>query len=389
MASTDQGRIAIVAESTFGTTPTNPTLLIKRITSSSFQYTKNYSESNELDPNALGGGYTEVSAASGGSINIELSPASHDDLFEAVVRGTRSTAIAVTAGSAAIVASTGTVTDTGSFANAEIGQWLLFTGWDKSGNNGWKKILTNADNDTITVATTGLEDETSGGAIRGSTIRSGVVERSFSVEETYTDIDIARLFKGQRVGSYSGDMTPGNPLTGTFNFQGTQVSIEDGSPFSWLGTGSRTGSNTNDVMNATSSFGGIYIDGTLSTSCFKSNSINIDVGLTPSECLGNKFPNAISYGTQTVTGTLTKLFDSATLYQAVLDHSSIGLAFGAYNTQGGIHFEAPQVKLLTDGVSLTGGKNSDVEEPIDWGAERYYDSTLAVYYKIRVDVAGS
>lgn len=390
MADTSRGRIAYVAEATFGTTPTDPTLQILRMLGSSLAYTKQTQESNELDSGAMITDLIEVGAESGGSINVEWSPDSYDALIEAALRGTRSTATVSPAGGAGIVFSTptATVTDTGVFANVEVGQWLLFRGWSNSGNNGWKKVVTNPDDDSITITDTGMVTEAAGGTgqIDGQTILNGTTERSFSLEEAFTDEEIYRLFVGQRVGSMSFDFSAGNILTGSIGFMGTQVSIEDpgtGVDPSWLGSGSRTAATTTNVMNATANVGGIYIDGSLSTACFKALSLNLDNALRSTRCIGSKFPSVIGYGKQRVTGSLTKVFNSTTLYEAMLDDSTLSLSFGAYNTSGGIHIYLPKIKLGNDNLSLSGGNDTDVDEGIDWTALKSDDGT----HQIRVDIA--
>jgi len=387
MADTSRGRIAYIAESVAGTTPDNPDFQILRFTSSGLAYTKQTTESNELESGAMITDLIETGAESGGNLDVEWSPDSYDDLIEAAVRGTRTTAVASVAGDASIAASggTATVTDTGKFANVTVGQWLLFRGWTNSVNNGWKQVATNADNDTITIEDANMVAESAGGSgqIDGQMIRNGTVERSFSLEETYTDIDVFRLFKGQRVGMMSADFSAGSILTGSMSFMGLDVEIEDSDPPSWLGTGSRTTATTTGILNATANVGGIYVDGTLSTACFKSLSLNIENQLRPTQCIGSKFPGLVGYGRQRVSGSFTKVFNSIALYEAMLNHSDVSLAFGAYNTSGGIHFSLPRVKLGNDSVGLSGGNDTDVDESIDWTAIKDTTGT----YQIQVDIA--
>ena len=389
MADTSRGRLAYVAESTFGTTPTDPDFQIVRMLSSSLAYTKQTQESNELDANSMVTDLIEVGAESGGSLNVEWSPASYDALIEAALRGTRSTAIASPAGGAGITFSTptATVTDTDAFADASVGQWLLFTGWANSGNNGWKQVVTKTD-DTITITDTGMVAEASGGTgrIDGQTIINSTVERSFSLEETYTDLEIYRLFKGQRIGGMSMDFSAGAVLQGAVTFMGTDVEIEDpgtGVDPTWYGSGSRVSALTTSVLNATANVGGIYIDGSLSTSCFKSLSLNLDNTLRSVRCIGSKFPSVIGYGKQRVSGSFTKVFDSKTLYEAMLNDSTLTLAFGASNSGGGLHVYLPKIKLGNDNLGLSGGNDTDVDEAIDWTALKSDDGT----HQIRVDVA--
>lgn len=395
MASTDLGRLAYVAESVFGTTPTDPALQIVRLVSSDLRYNSETIQSNELDAGRMVSDVPEVRASSAGTVNIEWSAASYDDWLEAALGGTRSTAVASSAGSAAITFSTptATVTDTGAFANAEVGQWLLFTGWSNAGNNGWKQIATNADDNTITITDADMVAEASGGsgAIRGSTIKNGTTERSFSLEEAYTDVDKLRLFQGQRVASVNWAFAPASILTGSFGFSGTTILTADDTADAatlWYGSGSRTDANTNSVLNSTANVGDIYINGTKSTACFKTLDLTLDNGLRPTDCVGDKFPGAINYGKQVVSGTLTKLFVDWTLYDLFYAHTDISIALGAYNSQGGIHIHLPRVTLTSDDVSLGGGTGSDVDEPFGFTALRYDDETLSEQYQIRVDIAG-
>jgi hypothetical protein len=397
MADTNRGRLAYVAESVFGTTPTDPDFQILRLVSSDLTYNKETTQSNELDSSRMLTDVPEVAANIQGSINIEWSPVTYDDLIEAVLGGTKSTAIASGAGSAAISFSTptATVTDTGAFANVEVGQWLLFTGWSNSGNNGWKRVVTNADNDTITITDTGMVTEAAGGSgqIRGSTIKNGTTERSFSLEEAYTDLDLLRLFQGQRASMMSMSFSPGAILTGSFGFMGTTVLVADDTADAgtqWYGSGSRTAANTYQVLNSTSNVGDIFINGTLSTACFKMFDLNIDNTLRNVQCVGNKFPGSINYGRQVVSGSLTKLFaDWTTLYDKMLAHEDISISLGAYNSSGGIHIHLPRVTLSSDAVNLSGGIDSDVDEPVNWSALKYEDTTLNEFYQIRIDIAGT
>jgi len=388
MADTSRGQLGFLAETTAtGSVETAPDFQLLRFTGSSLSYTKNTQESNEIDSSAMVSDLIEVGAESGGSIDVEWSPVSYDELIEAALRGTRSTAVNVAAGAAQITATSGLVTATSAtpFTNASVGQFLLFSGWTNAGNNGWKEVLTQSATG-ITIPTTGLVNEdTTGGMIDGQTIINGTTERSFSFEEGYTDVDIYRLFEGQYVGTLTFDFAAGSVLTGSIGLQGMTVTATGAATPSWFtATGSsRVTASTTSVLNATANVGGVYIDGTLSTACFKSISINLDNGLRSTQCIGSKYTSDIGYGRQRVTGSLTKVFNSITLYQAMLDDSTISLAVGAYNTDGGIHVYLPKVKLGADNVNLSGGNDSDVDESIDFTALKNAAGT----YQIRVDVA--
>jgi len=389
MADTSRGQMAYIPEVTLGVTPVNPALQIVRMTGTTLAHTKNTVQSSELDATRMLTDIPEVSAESSGELNFEYSAASYDAFIEAALGGTRSIAVSVAAGSADIVAATGVVTATGAFENAEAGQWLLFTGWDNAGNNGWKKIGTvDSDNEVTLAHTAGLVNETDGGAIRGRTIKNGIVVRSFSLEQGFTDLNIWRLFRGQRVSSMALNIAAGEILTGSFGFMGLSNTMEGPGVPTWLGTGSRAAVNTNALLNATANIGQIYIDGAPTTACFKSLSFSLDNGVRSVRCVGSKYPSQVSLGRQTVTGSITKLFADRVLYDKMMNHDDVSIALGGYNTAGGIHIEMPRVKLGSDNVSLSGGVDSDVDEQIEWSAIKYEDAALSQFYQVRVDIAG-
>lgn len=380
MADTNRGRIAIVPEASFGVTPTDPVFQIMRLVNSGLQYTKNTTESNELDSSRMLTDIVEVGASSSGNLDFELSAGSYDQLIEAVLGGTRSTAISVAATTASIASSV--LTATGEFANAEVGQWLLLQGWAEPENNGWKQItsVSGAPN-AVTVSGVVDEADTASGTVKGQTMINGVTKRSFSIEESYLDVSQFRLFQGMRPSSMNLSISAGSILTGAFNFMGTTSEVA--SSATWLGSGSRTAANTNPVLNATANVGDIIVDGSVSTACFQSIDLSIDNSLREVSCLGNKFPGAINYGRQMVSGSFTKLFVDWTTYQKMLDHDDLTLSFGAYNSNGGIHIYLPRVKLGSDAVNLSGGNDSDVQENVDFSAIKSSDGT----HQIRIDIA--
>jgi hypothetical protein len=134
-ADSNFGRVAYVAETTFGTTPATPTMKIARMTSSDFTVSKETSVSDEIRSDRMISTVTETSVTSGGSINFELSlGGSFDDFIEAALCGTWSTAINAT--SVAVIAGN-QFSATGAFANAAVGQWVYAAGFTNNANNGW------------------------------------------------------------------------------------------------------------------------------------------------------------------------------------------------------------------------------------------------------------
>lgn len=380
MAETNRGRVAVVPESTFGETPADPKFKVLRLTNAGLQYTKNTTESNELDSTRMLADLIEVSASSGGNLDFELSPASYDPLIEAVLGGARSPAIDLLPGTAEIIG--GELHAPGALGAIRKGQWLLLQDWAEPENNGWRQVVSIAgEPDHVTMTRVVDESSVTSGTVRGQTVTNSVGERSFSVEESYLDVGMHRLFRGMRVSSMSLSFSAGSILTGSFNFLGTDSVVEAST--SWLGAGTRDEPNGTPVMNASANVGDVIIDDSVTTACFQSIDLTIDNSLREVHCLGKKFAGSINYGRQMVSGSFTKLFFDWTTYKKMLEDDAISLSFGAFNADGGLHVHLPRVKLTSNLVDLAGGNDSDVQEKVDFKAVKSEDGT----HQIRIDLA--
>jgi hypothetical protein len=333
----------------------------------------------------------ETGASTAGNIDVELSPVTYDALIEATLGGTSDGGVSINEGHASIDSSgnlTAIAPFSAPFGKAFKGQWLLFTGWGEEANNGWKQIvdISGAPNSVKIGGTTIAETSVTSGNVSGRTITNGVEERSFSIEESYADVGMYRLFRGMRAASMNLKLSAGAIITGTFNFMGTQTHVEDcsdGSTPSWLGAGTRQAVSATPVLNATANVGDIRIDGDLSMACFKALEITIDNTLREVRCLGSKFPGYINYGLQRVTGSFTKMFADWRTYEKMVNHADISLSFGVYNDVGGVHVHLPRVKLTASTINLSGGLDSDVQKSVEFTAIRSLDAS----HQIRVDVA--
>ena len=65
MSDTNRGRLAYVAESSFGVAPTDPAFNILRLTSSDLAYNKETTQSNELDSSRMLVDVPEVGVSTG------------------------------------------------------------------------------------------------------------------------------------------------------------------------------------------------------------------------------------------------------------------------------------------------------------------------------------
>lgn len=91
IADSSRTRLAYIAESTWGTTPSNPTWKNLRITAESFTFDTETVTSNELRPDRNIPDLTRVGRSASGGFDLEMSYGTFDDLLESVLFGTWTT----------------------------------------------------------------------------------------------------------------------------------------------------------------------------------------------------------------------------------------------------------------------------------------------------------
>jgi len=144
----------------------------------------------------------------------------------------------------------------------------------------------------------------------------------------------------------------------------------------WSAGNTYTSVTSTDVFNATSNVGQIVVNNVVSTACFRSMSLALTNNLRETPCMGSEFPN-LDYGQQSITGSLEKIFTSLSeLWTLMKGHTDVELQFGLKSSDGtkGIHVRLPRVKLTSDQVDLSAGKNADVVDNVNFQALRYDDS---------------
>lgn len=377
IADSNFGRVAYVAESTFGTTPATPTMKIVRMTSSDFTASKETVMSSELRTDRMVSTLSETAATSAGTINFELSlGGSFDDFFEAALGGTWGTATNFT-GSADFATPANTITATGAFTNVVVGQWIYVSDAVDTVNNGWHKVTAKASANEVTVATSLAAETADTVTIKAKLLRNGTVKRSFSVEQAFLDVNQFFLFRGQRVSSLALNVSAGAITTGSFGFMGTSVA-RAGTTYA----NSLTNPTTTEVVNATSNVGSISEGGTELATAVQSISLNLDNTLRNQNAVKSKFPVGIGYGRQVVTGTVNAYFEDGALYDKFLAHTSTSLSFDFTDGTNRFRVTLPKV-FFTSNNPMPGGIDQDVMQELAFTAVA--DASTAC--QIQIDVA--
>lgn len=360
-ADSNYGRVAYIAETNFGQTPATPAMKIVRMTSSDFAAQKDTAVSNELRTDRMISTVSEVGASSGGSIGIEMSlGGTHDDFLEAALCGNWSTAI--NADSVAVIAGN-KFSKTGAFNNAQVGQWIYASGFGTAGNNGWFQITAKTSDDITVNGTLTVEAGATGKTVKGKMLRNGIVKRSFSIEQAFTDINQYFLFTGQRLTQWSMDVQAGQIVTGRFQFMGSQAKRQNTTY-----SGSLINSTSTPVLNATSNVASVMEGGAELATAIQSISVQLDNAGRVQNAVRSKFPAGIGMGRQTVTGTVNAYFEDGALYDKFLNHQTSSLSFGFVDALGNaMRVTLPKVYFSSDNP-VPGGNDQDVMQQLNWTA---------------------
>lgn len=362
IADSNFGRVAYIAETTFGTTPATPTLKVARMTSSDFSASKETTVSSELRTDRMVSTLSEVSASSAGTLNFELSlGGTYDDFLEAALGGTWGTATNFT-GEATFASGANTITAVSAFANVVVGQWIYITNAVDTVNNGWHQVTAKASSNEVTVATTLADELADTVTIKAKLLRNGTQKRSFSIEQGFLDVNQYFMFRGQRLNSMALSVSSGSIVTGSFGFMGTSAERDDASFASAL-----TQPTSTQVVNATSNVGQIVENGVALTTAVQSISLNLDNALRNQMAVSSKFPRGIGYGRQTVTGSVNAYFEDGALYDKFLNHTASSLSFAWTDGTNHMRITLPKV-FFSSSNPVPGGIDQDVMQDLAFTA---------------------
>lgn len=281
MASGSDLRVALVAEATFGVTPSTPSFETLRLTSGGLSTTKETVVSEEIRNDQNITDELQVGQDVAGSYPFEMSYGSFDDLIEAALGGT----------------------------------WVT------------------------------------------NVLKNGTTKRFFTFEETLElgATDTYRRFTGCMVNTLSLNIAARQKITGSIGLMGKQETLATA-----IVTGATYANpNSEGVMVAGTSVGTVTL-GSLSNTCVKSLSLEINRGLRPRHCIGSIYTEELIYGMCNVTGQIEVYFDSNEAYQAVLDHGTAAIsATLGHDANKKYTLSIPRA-VWTDGSVQIGGNTDDV-----------------------------
>ena len=386
----DSNRTALYygEEVTWGTLATC-TFQELRFTGESFAYNITNVTSSEIRSDRQVTDLIQTDADVSGGFNFELSYDSFNELLEGALWSDWSTDLAISAkgiaidsGTSILTAGTGSTDNSANFSLATVGQWIELRGSSNGTNNGYYQITAKASYTSITV--TPVPDGTVASAIdtitiKGSYLRNGVVEHSYSVIRYHGGLEAGQYFTflGQVVNSFNLSAQAGAILTGSFDFIGKTGALTQAA----ASVTSATAAGTNSVLNAVSNVAEVREGGSDVTSCLVQGlDFTIANNVRGLKAIANLGNCDVGVGKCDVTGTLTAYFKDNSLYDKYLAATSSSLSYKVEDSSGNAYIvDIPQIEFESDGINA-GGQDQDVMETLGFRAikDATYDYTVQI-----------
>lgn len=384
-----------IAEVTFGTTPSTPTMIEVLRTDGSLDAVTETVVSEAVRSDRMRQGLFKVGERSEGSFSAELAYGQFDDLLQAVLCGTWTSAAAVTS-QTDISADTSddSMNDASSgFVSAGFvaGMWVLVSGFVASGNNGLFKILAatagkltfSAKVDLTTgtyTASPNLTTESAGASItikNAGMLRNGTTARSFTIEEAYSDVASYWQYRGMRMGDANIDISSKSLVKIDFTLTGKSFTRTGSTIASAV-----TSPNSNNAFNTTSDVIGLNEGNAALGVSITQLQLSIKNNLRYQDCVGSLTPAGIGYGTQDITGQIVAYNDgTGTLEDKYIAFTETSQSFVLKNGTSPVYYivTIPAYRY-SGGSPKAGGLNADSMITLPFTAYKSSDS-----FQIQID----
>lgn len=375
----DREVFSYVAESTWGTTPTSPTLQNLRLVTEDLSSETANEHSKEIRPDGQITDHLRLGHSVAGSINFELTYGTFDDFFAAICRDSAwSSAVTDVASDAGIAANnTGNQfegTD-GEFTNYTVGSWVYVTGFTETANNGLFKIVAinssdpgTSDDDELVVSGGTLTTEASGDSVsitQLSEVTNGTDATSFTFQRQHTDITQFAVFTGVRLNTMSLTLAANKIIEGSFGVMGRRETRDT----SAISGSSNTTANTNPIMTTADHVSGLLENQT----SFEANEVTFSIDLQHRQLpiVASQYSADINPGLFMVSGTAKVYFENKTLLDKYLAWTDTPLAFLLADADGNRYvIDMPATKLAT-GKTPNPGQSTDIMAEFEYKAKMH------------------
>ena len=358
IADTSRAQLRYISEAaTPGVTPTNPALQNLRFTEESLTQNIENVQSNEIREDRQISDLIPTGATVEGSVGIEFSYATFDELIAAALMGTYTTA--TTTEDVDYAASTKTLSVSGLNASVRKGSVISIADATPSSANGFYEV------ESATPTTVVLASRIDGGTmpagdltdvtvITGREVRNGTTRRSFTMQKEFGDIGKMINFRGCEISTLELSAEVGSILTGSIAVMGRSSD-----------TGAITGqtvlpATNSPVLNAVNNVGGIKIGGNLYTGGIQSVNFSIDNALRIQQQIGSYDAAGIGADRSNISGQMAIYFNDDTLYQTFINNQFTSFAFTLTDALGNtMAISFPRMKFSSAEV-VVGGIGQEV-----------------------------
>lgn len=331
---------------------------LRRVTAD-FNLVKETYESNEIRTDRQVADFRHGVRSASGSLNGELSSSSYADFMESLVARDFA-AVPATTGLSITIASgpsgTWTLTrDAGDWTtgNVKIGQVVRFTAGTFEDENLNKNLLVvDMTTTVLTVVSLNSEALVPEGPIGSATLSvvgqttyvpaAGHTEKSFTIEEFYSDIAQSEVYTGMRVGSMNVQLPATGLATVDFSFMGRDLASKGTAQYFT----SPTVQGTDGIYAAVN--GVMTVDG-LPVALVTSADFSVERAMENANAVGSNSVAEIFTGRIRVTGNLSVYFQDAAFRDYFDSETPVGitLVLTEDDTNGAdfIAFNLPKVKL--------------------------------------------
>lgn len=343
-----------IEEVTFGTTPGTSTWVELARTGGSLDGKTDTVTSKAVRSDRQIQGFYRTGQHAEGSMEFELAYGQFDDLLEAALCGTWTTAVAYSGVAGEIDRTTGPVTLTdvsAGFITAGIkaGMWIKVGGFAGDYNNLYRVASVAAGVltfDGYIDVSTGLYSatpnagaETPAGVItigNAGMLRNGVVIRSYTIEQAHTDVSQFFQFRGMRLNDWTLNISAKALVTATFSWMGKSFSRTGATATA----GTPAAVNSNDAFNTTEDIVGLNEGGASFTEYISSLTLSAKNNLSMIDAVGNLTPPDITYGVMDITGELNIYFsgNAGTFIDKYINFTETELSFAIRNGASPVYY---------------------------------------------------
>lgn len=197
-------------------------------------------------------------------------------------------------------------------------------------------------------------------------LKCSTTQRSFSIEETFADIDRYQIHRGMTVNSMTVNATPDAIVTGSFNFLGMNSAV----PTSVQVNASAVSVSANSKFD---SFTATINEGGSAIAVVTSLDFTIENGLNPTYVIGTAGVESITSGRSRATGNVRAYFENETLYNKFLNETASSLDVTFTDGTSSLKFDFKNVRYNGAAKPVNGEGPVEITMPFI----AIYDSSAA------------